>query len=280
MVAVAPHREHAVVGHVDLDPAVRMAEPADRRVRHGPGHASPPGSLWICYAITRARGAGAAGCRGMSEWRRICRVRACWSSVPRPGSVGASPSRRSAAGASVVVLGPQPRQVGERGRRSRRGRRRGGRRPEGRRLHPDRRRDGRRNRRARPRGVRDRRVAADAHGGDAGGDDARRVRDERDRRSDAPHRGRGPARRGRDRRLPRLRQRRRRVPGHGALRGVEGRARPGRRRSADGVPGDAVPAHRGRPDRGHRDRARLRPRDRGADAPADAAVRPRARRSS
>ena len=64
------------------------------------------------------------------------------------------------------------------------------------------------------------------------------------------------------------------VPGHGALRGVEGRARPGRRRSAHGVPGDAVPAHRGRPDRGHRHRARLRPGDRGADAPADAAVRP------
>ena len=37
----------------------------------------------------------------------------------------------------------------------------------------------------------DRRLAADAHGGDAGGDDARRVRDERDRRADAPHRGRG-----------------------------------------------------------------------------------------
>ncbi len=34
----------------------------------------------------------------MSEWRRICRVRACWSSVPRPGSAGASPSRRSARG--------------------------------------------------------------------------------------------------------------------------------------------------------------------------------------
>ena len=42
VVAVAPHREHVVVGHVDLDPAVRMAEPADRRVRHGPGHAHPP----------------------------------------------------------------------------------------------------------------------------------------------------------------------------------------------------------------------------------------------
>ncbi len=89
-----------VVVDVDLDAAVRVAEAADRGVRLDRRHALPPTRLdMLCKHSARGSWPHDSG---ESEWRRICRVHACWSSARRPGSGGASPSRRSAPGAAVV----------------------------------------------------------------------------------------------------------------------------------------------------------------------------------
>ena len=98
MVAVAPHRERR---------GCRPRRPRSRSTHGRTGRSScasrsrprvTPRLALDMLCNHGARGAGAARDRGMCEWRRICRVRACWSSVPRPGSVGASPSRRSVRG--------------------------------------------------------------------------------------------------------------------------------------------------------------------------------------
>ena len=51
---------HAIVVDVDLDAAVSVAEPTDRLVRHGPGHASPLRLALDMLCNHGARGAGAA----------------------------------------------------------------------------------------------------------------------------------------------------------------------------------------------------------------------------